>query len=380
MAFELKGGLMMVSPSRRIEYVLGIGGLMLLAIGCALVLWPFLSAILWAGVISFSTWPIYRRCERAVGGYRAAAAAAMTMLVLIAVVAPLAFLVTALADDITKLIEAVTRILEQGPSAPPDWVKGLPFVGESLAAYWDNFTHDAPAFTIELKKLTGPVADIALAGGAAFGTGLLELALSIFITFFLFLHGRRLISFMRQIGERVAGPRAKRLITVIGMTVKGVVYGLIGTALAQGLLAGIGFWIAGVPQSLLLGCLTFALSFVPGAPPFVWGPVALWLLIQGSVGWGIFIAIWGLLLVSGIDNFLRPYLLNQNTNLPVLLGLFGLIGGVLAFGLVGLFLGPTLLAVAYNLFLEWVAAELVKRTQLTSASDSAELFEDGPKD
>jgi predicted PurR-regulated permease PerM len=380
MAFELKGGLMMVSPSRRIEYVLGIGGLMLLAIGCALVLWPFLSAILWAAVISFSTWPIYRRCERAVGGYRAAAAAAMTMLVLIAVVAPLAFLVTALADDITKLIEAVTRILEQGPSAPPDWVKGLPFVGESLAAYWDNFTHDAPAFTIELKKLTGPVADIALAGGAAFGTGLLELALSIFITFFLFLHGRRLISFMRQIGERVAGPRAKRLITVIGMTVKGVVYGLIGTALAQGLLAGIGFWIAGVPQSLLLGCLTFALSFVPGAPPFVWGPVALWLLIQGSVGWGIFIAIWGLLLVSGIDNFLRPYLLNQNTNLPVLLGLFGLIGGVLAFGLVGLFLGPTLLAVAYNLFLEWVAAELVKRTQLTSASDSAELFEDGPKD
>ncbi len=371
---------MMVSPSRRIEYVLGIGGLMLLAIGCALVLWPFLSAILWAAVISFSTWPIYRRCERAVGGYRAAAAAAMSMLVLIAVVAPLAFLVTALADDITKLIEAVTRILEQGPSAPPDWVKGLPFVGESLAAYWDNFTHDAPAFTIELKKLTGPVADIALAGGAAFGTGLLELALSIFITFFLFLHGRRLISFMRQIGERVAGPRAKRLITVIGMTVKGVVYGLIGTALAQGLLAGIGFWIAGVPQSLLLGCLTFALSFVPGAPPFVWGPVALWLLIQGSVGWGIFIAIWGLLLVSGIDNFLRPYLLNQNTNLPVLLGLFGLIGGVLAFGLVGLFLGPTLLAVAYNLFLEWVAAELVKRTQLTSASDSAELFEDGPKD
>ncbi len=371
---------MMIPPSRRIEYVLGIGGLMLLAIGCALVLWPFLSAILWAAVICFSTWPIYRRCERAVGGYRAAAAAAMTMLVLIAVVAPLAFLVTALADDITKLIEAVTRIVEQGPSAPPDWVKGLPFVGESLAAYWDNFTHDAPAFTVELKKLTGPVADIALAGGAAFGTGLLELALSIFITFFLFLHGRRLISFMRQIGERVAGPRAKRLITVIGMTVKGVVYGLIGTALAQGLLAGIGFWIAGVPQSLLLGCLTFALSFVPGAPPFVWGPVALWLLIQGSVGWGIFIAIWGLLLVSGIDNFLRPYLLNQNTNLPVLLGLFGLIGGVLAFGLVGLFLGPTLLAVAYNLFLEWVAAELEKRTQLTSASVSAELFEDGPKD
>jgi len=370
----------MVPISRRIEYVLGIGALMLLAIGCALVLWPFLSAILWAAVICFSTWPIYRRCERVVGGNRAAAAAAMTLLVVFVVAAPLALLVTALADDITNLAEGITRVLEQGPSAPPNWVKGLPIVGESLTAYWENLTHNAPAFIVELKKLTGPVTDIALAGGAAFGIGLLELALSIFITFFLFLHGRRLISFMRQIGERVAGPRARRLLAVIGMTVKGVVYGLIGTALAQGLLAGIGFWIAGVPQSLLLGCLTFALSFVPGGPPFVWGPVALWLLMQGSVGWGIFIAIWGLLLVSSIDNFVRPYLLNQNSNLPVLLGLFGLIGGVLAFGLVGLFLGPTLLAVAYNLFLEWVAAELEERKQSASPSVAAGHFEAGPED
>ncbi|WP_341487996.1 AI-2E family transporter [Pararhizobium sp. A13] len=365
---------------RRIEHVLGIGALVLLAIGCALVLWPFLSAILWAAVICFSTWPIYRRCERVVGGNRAAAAAAMTLLMVFLVAAPLALLVTALADDITNLAEGITRVLEQGPSAPPNWVKGLPIVGESLASYWENLTHDAPAFIVELKKLTGPVTDIALAGGAAFGIGLLELALSIFITFFLFLHGRRMSSFMRQIGERVAGPRARRLFTVIGMTVKGVVYGMIGTALAQGLLAGIGFWIAGVSQSLLLGCLTFALSFVPGGPPFVWGPVALWLLMQGSVGWGIFIAIWGLLLVSSIDNFLRPYLLNQNSNLPVLLGLFGLIGGVLAFGLIGLFLGPTLLAVAYNLFLEWVAAELEERKQSASPSVAAGHFEASPED
>ncbi|MEK1929888.1 MAG: AI-2E family transporter [Pararhizobium sp.] len=366
--------------SRRIEHVLGIGALVLLAIGCALVLWPFLSAILWAAVICFSTWPIYRRCERAVGGYRAAAAAAMTLLVVFVVAAPLALLVTALVDDIANLAEGITRVLEQGPSAPPNWVKDLPIVGENLAAYWESLTHDAPAFIVELKKLTGPLTDIALAGGTAFGIGLLELALSIFITFFLFLHGRRMGSFMRQIGERVAGPRARRLLTVIGLTVKGVVYGMIGTALAQGLLAGIGFWIAGVPQSLLLGCLTFALSFVPSGPPFLWGPVALWLFIQGSVGWGIFIAIWGLLLVSSIDNFLRPYLLNQNSNLPVLLGLFGLLGGVLAFGLIGLFLGPTLLAVAYNLFLEWVAAELEERKQSASPPVGAGHFEAGPED
>jgi predicted PurR-regulated permease PerM len=364
---------------RWIGPVLGISTLALLVVACALVLWPFLSAILWAAVICYSTWPLYRQCERAVGGYRAVAAAIMTMLVIFVLAAPLAFLVTALADDMKNLAEGITHVLEKGPSAPPNWIKGLPIVGEGVAAYWENLAHDAPAFIVELKKLTGPVTDIALAGGAAFGGVVLELALSIFITFFLFLHGRRMIGFMRQISERVAGPRAKRLLAVIGMTVKGVVYGMIGTALAQGLLAGIGFWIAGVPQPLLLGCLTFALSFVPGGPPFVWGPVALWLLSQGSMGWAIFIAIWGLLLVSSIDNFLRPYLLNQNSNLPVLLGLFGLVGGVLAFGLIGLFLGPTLLAVAYNLFLEWVAAELEERTQSASRSALPEDIGAGPK-
>ncbi|OMQ43009.1 AI-2E family transporter [Ensifer sp. 1H6] len=364
---------------RWIGPVLGIGTLALLVVACALVLWPFLSAILWAAVICYSTWPLYRQCERAVGGYRAVAAAIMTMLVIFVLAAPLAFLVTALADDMKNLAEGITHVLEEGPSAPPNWIKGLPIVGEGVAAYWENLAHDAPAFIVELKKLTGPVTDIALAGGAALGGVLLELALSIFITFFLFLHGRRMIGFMRQISERVAGPRGKRLLTVIGMTVKGVVYGMIGTALAQGLLAGIGFWIAGVPQPLLLGCLTFTLSFVPGGPPFVWGPVALWLLSQGSMGWAIFIAIWGLLLVSSIDNFLRPYLLNQNSNLPVLLGLFGLVGGVLAFGLIGLFLGPTLLAVAYNLFLEWVAAELEERTQSASRSVLPEDIGAGPK-
>ncbi len=363
----------MVTPSRLIEPALSVGALLLLTVGCTLVLWPFLSAILWAAVICFSTWPIYRQCERAVGGYRAPAAAAMTILVIFVVIAPLTVLVTALADDITKLAGGITRVLEQGPSAPPNWVRGLPIVGESVAAYWENLTNDAPAFIVELKRLTGPVTDIALAGGAAFGAGLLKLGLSIFITFFLFLHGRRMISFMHQVSERVAVPRAKRLLAIIGMTVKGVVYGMIGTALAQGLLAGIGFWIAGVPQSLLLGCLTFALSFVPAGPPFLWGPVALWLLLQGSVAWGIFIAIWGLLVVSSVDNFLRPYLLNQNSNLPVLLGLFGLIGGVLAFGLIGLFLGPTLLAVAYNLFLEWAAAQTRDRMQSASPASDRDL-------
>ncbi len=157
----------------------------------------------------------------------------------------------------------------------------------------------------------------------------------------------------------------------MGVTVQGVVYGLIGTALIQALLAGIGFWIAGVPQALLLGFFTFVLSFIPAGPPLVWGSVALWLFVQGAVWWGIFVAAWGLLLVSSIDNVLRPYLLTKSNSLPVVLGLFGFLGGILAFGFIGVFLGPTLLAVGYSLFLEWHAAEVKDRRHSKSEPPGA---------
>jgi predicted PurR-regulated permease PerM len=361
----------MMPLDKPIGQILGIGALVLLAIGCTVVLWPFLSSLAWAAVICFSTWPIYRRCERLVGGRRGLAAAVMTLLVTVVLVGPLAVMVVALADSMSSLITAATRIFEQGPPAPPPWVAKLPFVGESLAAYWQSLALNAPAFMIEVGKLVGPAADLALAGGAVLGVGLLELGLSVFIAFFFYRHGRQMLVYVRESSESIAGPRARRLLTVVGATVQGVVYGLIGTALAQALLAGIGFRIAGVPQALVLGFVTFVLSFVPGGPPLVWGSVALWLFFRGDLWWGIFVAAWGLFLVSSIDNVLRPYLLSQSNSLPVLLGLFGFVGGLLAFGFIGVFLGPTLLAVGYSLFLEWHASEVKERSRSTLGRDTA---------
>lgn len=361
----------MISLGKLNEQILAIGALLLLAIGCALVLRPFLSALLWAAVICFSTWPIYSWCERALGGRRGLAAALMTLLVALVLVVPFAIMVATLADSVSSLVTAATRVLEHGPPTPPHWVAELPVVGESLAAYWESLAHNAPAFINELKKLIGPAADIAVASGALVAGSLLELGLSAFIAFFFYRHGRQMAAYVREIAERFAGPRARHLLKVVGATVKGVVYGLIATGLAQALLAAVGFWIAGVPQAVLLGFFTFVLSFVPVGAPLVWGPVALWLLVQGAVWWGIFVAAWGLLLVSSIDNVLRPYLLDKTTNLPVVLGLFGFIGGILAFGFIGLFLGPTLLAVGYSLFLEWRAAEVEERRRPTPAPSDA---------
>ena len=358
----------MIPLGKPIEQILGISALLLLAVGCALVLWPFLTALMWAAVICYSTWPIYRWCEQALGGRRGLAATLMTLLVTLVLVAPFAIMVATLTDSVFSLVTAAARVLEQGPPPPPRWVAGLPVVGETFAAYWDRLAHNAPAFIIELKKLIGPAADIAATSGAVLGVGLLELCLSVFIAFFFYRHGRQMAAYVREIAERFAARRARRLLAVVGTTVKGVIYGLIGTALAQSLLAAIGFWIAGVSQALLLGFLTFVLSFVPVGPPLVWGAVALWLLVQGDVWWAIFIAVWGLLLVSSIDNILRPYLLNRSNNLPVVLGLFGFFGGVLAFGFIGVFLGPTLLAVGYALFVEWNAAEVEERKHPTPVS------------
>ena len=354
----------MIPLGKPLEQILGIGALLLLAVGCALTLWPFLSALLWAAAICFSTWSVYSWCERSLGGRRGLAAALMTLLVALVLVAPFAAIVATLAGSIVSFLTTVASVLEQGPPTPPLWVSGLPLVGESFAFYWESLVDNVPAFITELKKLIGPAADLAVASGAVLGGGLVELGLSVFISFFFYRHGRQMAAYVREIAERFAGPRARRLVKVVGATVKGVIYGLIGTALAQAFVAAIGFWIAGVPQALLLGFLTFVLSFV-SAGALVWGLVALWLLVQGNVWWGIFVVAWGFLLVSSIDNFLRPYLLGKTSDLPMVLGFFGFIGGILAFGFVGLFLGPTLLAVGYNLFLEWRAAEVEERRHPT---------------
>ena len=285
----------------------------------------------------------------------------MTLLVAAIVVAPFAILVATLADSVAIVAQAVNRLLEQGPPAPPAWVAEIPFIGERLALYWQGLAYNAPAFLVELTKLIRPATDIAVASGAVLGVGLLELALSVFIAFFFYRYGRQMAASARGSSERIGGTRARHLLLVAGSTVTGVVYGVIGTAIAQGLLAGLGFWIAGVPQALLLGFITFLLSFVPAAPPLVWGSVAVWLFFQGEVGWSIFVAGWGLLLVSSIDNLLRPYLLTQANSLPVLLSFFGFLGGILAFGFIGVFLGPVLLAVGYSLFLEWQATDNKER-------------------
>jgi predicted PurR-regulated permease PerM len=203
-----------------------------------------------------------------------------------------------------------------------------------------------------------------LTGGFFLVSGLIKLALSIFIAFFLFRGGAKAGAWLTALVWHLAGERGTHLLTVAGNTVRGVVYGILGTALTQAVLAGIGFLIAGVPGAALLALLTFFSSIVPVlGTALTWGPAAVWLFHQGSTGWGIFMLIWGFG-VANVDNVVKPWLISQGSNLPFLLIFFGVLGGALTFGFIGVFLGPTLLAVGYRLVVEWaVSSRLMEKPE-----------------
>jgi predicted PurR-regulated permease PerM len=336
-----------------VEQILGIGFLLLLAVGCILVLLPFLSALIWAAVLCFSTWPIYRQLERALRHRKGLAAAVMTLLVTFALVAPLAIVVASLANNVGSLVSAGAHAFQNGLPLPPVWLAKVPVIGKGLTAYWENLALNAPALINELKGLIRPAADLVIASGKRIGSGLVEFSLSVLISFFFYRHGETITVHGRGYVRQFAGPLVQRILTIAQTTVKAVLYGLLGTGLVQAILAAIGFWIADVPLVLLLSFLTFVLSFAPIGPPLVWGAVAFWLLTKGALWQGVFIALWGFFLVSLIDNFLRPYLIGKSSALPILLSFFGLVGGVVAFGMIGVFLGPMLLAIAYSLIREW---------------------------
>jgi predicted PurR-regulated permease PerM len=186
------------------------------------------------------------------------------------------------------------------------------------------------------------------------------MAISVFIAFFFFLHGEALASRLQVALERLAGGRAAYLLGIVRGTVTGVIYGILGTGLAQGVLAAIGFAIAGVPGAVLLGVATFFLSVVPVGPPLVWGGAAIWLFQSGEAGWAAFVAAWGFFLVSTVDNVIKPFIISRGASLPFAIVFLGVLGGVLGFGVIGAFLGPTLLAVGYRLATEWTGDEAAR--------------------
>ncbi len=340
---------------KRYEYFAQLAAVFILVAGCFLVLRPFLTAILLAIVVCVSTWPLYLRLLRTMKGRQNMAAFAMTLSLVMVVILPLALVAYSLADNVTAFYDGIKQAIEAGPQEPPTWLKGVPIVGASADAYWHLVATNHEEMVALAQRLLEPTKNFLLAGGILLGQGVVVMSLAAFISFFFYRDGVALVRFLNVAMDRVVGIHAENVLGIIDNTVRSVMRGILGTALAQGVVASIGFAIAGVPAALLLGVATFMLSLIPVGPPLVWGSAAIWLFYQGATGWGIFMLLWGFFLISAVDNVVKPMLISRGSNLPFILILFGVMGGVLAFGFAGVFIGPPLLAVGLSLMHEWTA-------------------------
>ena len=321
------------------------------------VMAPFWSALFWGAVLAFASWPLMRLLTRWLKGRESLAAGLLTLGWMVLVAAPLVWLGFNLADHVRDVTIFIKDVQVDGLPEAPSWLAGLPLVGERLAGYWSSLDEQGAALMAASKPYLGMVGNWLLARSAQLGAGMLELTLSIVFVFFFYRDGPRLAAFVHGLLERLIGERAAYYQHLVAGTVQRVVNGVIGTAAAQALLALIGFLIADIPGALVLGLGTFLLSLIPMGPPLIWVPVTAWLAWKGQYGMAIFLGIWGTFVISGVDNVLKPYLISRGGDLPLVIVLLGVFGGLIAFGFIGLFIGPTLLAVAYSLLLDWSASQ-----------------------
>jgi len=331
-----------------------------LAAGCLLVLLPFLAPILWALIIALVTWPAFLRLEAVVNGRRTLAATLMILLMVTLLLVPLIVLATSLAEDAAGFVQRVRDFFSEGVPSPPTWLAGLPLVGERLAAVW----HDLAAGTISLgqyvPKAIQPVGNWLIQAGARIGEAVFDLTIGLLTLFFLYRDGEEAGHDFVRIAQRIGGQHSGRLIHVAESTMKGVVYGTVGTAFAQGVLTAIGLAITGVPAATVLGTVAGFAAFFPAGPIIVWAPAALWLLAQGHLFSAIFLVAWGGVAVGMSDNVLKPMFIGRESQMHFLMILLGLLGGMIAFGFLGIFLGPTLLAVGHSILTEWMHAKAGK--------------------
>jgi predicted PurR-regulated permease PerM len=257
-----------------------------------------------------------------------------------------------------QAIDFVKGFIDRGPFEPPAWLTGLPVIGASIDEYWHSLVGNREELVALARRVAEPAKGLLVAAGSAAGEGVLYILLAIFMAFFFYRDGEAAGRMVRDAMARLAGgQQGAAVVETAQGAIKGVVYGLIGTALAQAAVALVGFLVAGVPGAMALSALTFVLSYIPMGPAILWGGAAAWLYSNGETGWAIFMLAYGLLVISSVDNFIKPILMSRAGNLSMLLVVLGVFGGAVAFGFIGIFVGPTLLAVAWSLFKAWLTAQ-----------------------
>lgn len=345
----------MAEPRRDLTLtVLAVGSLVGLLGGSIWILRPFLGPLTWAVMIVVATWPLMLRVQKAVGNRRWAAVTIMTVIQLLVLIVPLSAAITTIVGNLGTIANWTNALADFKVPAPPAWLATLPFVGDSVLQIWQEVaTEGVEVLTAKLAPYAGTLSKFFAAEVGNFGVVFLQFLLTVIIAAILYAQGEHAAVWARRFGLRLAGRRGEHMMVLSAQAIRGVALGVVVTALVQALIGGIGLAIARVPFATVLTAVMFMLAVAQIGPMPVLIPAVVWLYWSGSAGWGTFLVV--VTLIAGtVDNVVRPFLIKRGANLPILLIFAGVIGGLIGFGLIGIFVGPIVLAVTFTLLHAWI--------------------------
>ncbi|QUG75512.1 AI-2E family transporter YdiK [Erwinia sp. E602] len=316
------------------------------------VVQPFILGFAWASMVVIATWPLMIKIQGWLWGRRGLAVAAMTLLLVLVFVIPIALLVNSLIENSSPVIAWISAGRIQMPEL--QWLKEIPMVGHKLFSAWNNLVAGGgSAIMAKIQPYIGRTTGFFFAQAGHFGRFMLHLGLMLLFSILLYWRGEQVARGIRHFAFRLASRRGDAAVLLAGQAIRAVALGVVVTALVQGVLGGIGLALSGIPYATILTVLMILSCLVQLGPLVVLIPAIIWLYWSGDTTWGTILLVWSCV-VGTLDNVLRPMLIRMGADLPMILILSGVIGGLVAFGMIGLFIGPVVLAVSYRLVMVWV--------------------------
>jgi predicted PurR-regulated permease PerM len=346
----------------------------ILIAACFWIMRPFLSSLLWSAMIVIATWPFFLKLQTRLWGKRWLAVLVMTILLLLVLIVPVCFAVLTILDQSGEIVGWFKSLSTVKIPPPPGWLEKIPVVGSSAVEHWQKFAAISPE---DLSKMLAPYATklvtwfVGQAGN--FSVLVLHFLLNIGIAAVLCANGETTASGVRKFAYRLAGQSGDEAAVLSAKAIRGVALGIVVTALVQSSLGGIGLFLAGVPAAMLLTAVMLMLCIAQVGPGLVLIPVAIWLFYSGQTLAGSIFSVWAIF-VCTIDNFLRPVLIRKGADLPLLLIITGVIGGLIGFGIIGLFIGPVILAVTFTLLRAWVSRADSLTASVAAPSENSSIL------
>lgn len=334
--------------------------ILVLITGSLWVLRPFLAATVWATMLVVATWPLMRTLQEKFRGRRLPAVLLMLSGMVLLLAIPLWLVTSIILDHAAEVAEVGRKLSASGVPAPPEWLQQLPLVGAKLAALWLQWSAaGADGLIAKATPHASAAAGWVLGQLGTIGGMIIHFLLVLGLSALMYFQGEIAANSVRRFAHRLADQRGENMVTLAGQAIRGVALGVGVTAIVQTLLGAIGLALAGVPFTALLTIIMLVFCIAQIGPGLVLFPAVGWLYWTGDHGWGTFLLVWSVVVVT-LDNVLRPYLIKKGADLPLLLIFAGVVGGLLSFGLIGIFIGPVVLAVTYTLLEAWIEDKLGK--------------------